>query len=78
MSLYKTFPLAGAVYQNEKTLAANKTHSVLVNDKGELLAVLCGKVRLESVLEDWYLATDEPPTCTHCARKLKALNTPQK
>ena len=72
MSQYKTFPLAGAVYQNKKTLDAYKTHSVEVNGTG-LVAVLCGKVKLESVLDDWSLASDDPPTCAACARKLARL-----
>jgi hypothetical protein len=69
LSDWVTFPLAAAAYGKRSTLPSLDqalTHSF--NPKED--KVLCGKVKPESVLDDYTYDTTEIPTCKVCAERL--------
>lgn len=65
----KTAPVAGAAYPKGSTLAT-LTHAVIVRE-GKVAQVLCDRVKLENILDDFALMTDELPTCVVCRRRVQ-------
>ena len=49
------------------------TLSVRVSDRGAELAVLCGRVSILSIADVNADDPTKPPTCEHCARRLRKL-----
>lgn len=72
MSTRKTFPVASGAYR-ESNPKSFLTHSCEVDAHGFPVLVLCKRVKLESILEDATVATDEAPTCPACLAKLAKL-----
>lgn len=59
----KTFPLAAGAYVR---LDTTLTHACEIDDDGYPIRVICGRVQIESILDDLTAATDAPPTCKRC------------
>lgn len=67
----KTAPVAGAAYL--KTHAGPMhTHAIAV-ENGQMLRVLCRRVKFENILDDSALWTDELPTCPACRKRVKTV-----
>jgi len=47
------------------------THAVEIDERGAILRVLCGRVKLGHVLEDGALYDVHPVDCPTCARRMK-------
>ncbi len=50
------------------------THSVVVNDVGALIDVVCGRVRLDGIADAGSMnpgGAQEPPTCPRCLTRFK-------
>jgi hypothetical protein len=64
-----TAPLAGAAYVKARKSNRSLTHAVELGDDGAPLRVLCGKVKLESILDDATQYDTHPLDCNACIRK---------
>lgn len=70
MSKFVTFPVAAAAYPRAgKIDFSTLTHVVEVDPDGKLVRVLCRRVKLASILDDYEMATDGAPTCPDCLRR---------
>lgn len=68
---YLTFPVAGAAYGKLASIAHGLTHSY--NPQSNV--VLCGKVKPESILDDYSFDTEAIPSCLVCAKRLATLTS---
>lgn len=59
-----TFPCLGSAYR-KLTIASTLTHKF----NPETNVVLCGKVKPESICDDYTFDTTEEPTCPTCAKR---------
>jgi hypothetical protein len=61
-----TFPVAAAAYKKLPSMKDSLTHSYDPKED----RVLCGKVRPESILDDYCYSYTEAPTCPTCLKRL--------
>lgn len=66
------FPVAAAAYGKRSQLYRNASLTHAYNPALE--KVLCGKVKPRSILDDYALVDEEPPTCELCAKRLAKLH----
>lgn len=64
-----TFGVSAGVYR-ESNPKSCLTHACAVGDDGFPISVLCSRVKIESILEDTSVATNDPPSCATCQAKL--------
>lgn len=67
----KTCHVAGGAYRSNKALDNAKTHVCEISKTGAILRVLCGRVKVDSILDDsntYAHAADA--TCTLCVKRL--------
>lgn len=62
-------PLAGAAYVKARTSKRCLTHAVELDAAGTPLRVLCGKVKLENILDDATQYDTQPLDCDACVKK---------
>jgi hypothetical protein len=67
-----TVPLAGAAYIKARTGNRCLIHALELDDAGEPVRVLCGKVKLANVLDDATQYDRYPLDCDACVRKFGA------
>jgi len=72
MKNIQTRAVLAAAYKSKK-LDSCLTHSVLVDDSGNELSILCGKVKLDNLADMYSTDIDAAPTCIHCQKKLAKL-----
>ena len=64
-------PLAAGAYGVER--GKPRTHAVELDDLGDVVKVLCGKAKPESVLDDETQYDAQPVNCPDCLRKLEKM-----
>jgi len=52
--------------------AKQRTHALMLDGQGRKLLVLCGKVRLDNLAEDYDLRPVDCPRCIRATRKVAA------
>lgn len=65
---YVCVPVSASAYKNGNTDAV-LTHAVELDDNGNMVRVLCKKVKLESMLDDSSQFDLEPVSCPTCANR---------
>ena len=77
MDRFITAPLYAAVYPDRKRkIRESLTHAVRLSASGEMVEVLCGRAKIDSVCEDSTLhSVTKDPTCATCVAKLQQLRS---
>jgi hypothetical protein len=69
MKNIQTRAVMAAAYKNKK-LDSCLTHSVVLDEEGNDLKVLCGKVKIDNLADMYSEDHTAAPTCKICAAKL--------
>ncbi len=68
----KSFPVSAGAYRQSDPRSF-LVHACETNADGFPTAVLCNRVKLESILDDACVADEEPVDCRACLAKLRKL-----